>query len=92
MKDADRFRLLRTYRTPRICIGTVLSCEARDDDVMVVGYSDARTPRQSQHDEATIGVARSRVGVCEIDSTSEGISQQIRIGRGHERTPTFSER
>jgi hypothetical protein len=44
MKDADRFRLLSRYRTPCIRIGTVLSCESRDCDVIVVGYSDGRIP------------------------------------------------
>jgi hypothetical protein len=45
MKDADRFRLLRTYTTPRVRVGRVLSCEARDYDVIVTGYSSARIPR-----------------------------------------------
>jgi hypothetical protein len=39
----DRFRLLfGPYRTPRVGIGRVLTCEARDDDVIVTGYSDGR--------------------------------------------------
>jgi hypothetical protein len=33
MKDADRFRLIGTYATPRVRVGTVLSCEVRDCDV-----------------------------------------------------------
>jgi len=44
MKDADRFRLLGRYRTPRVRVGTVLSCEARDCEVIVVGYSDGKIP------------------------------------------------
>src|SRR5262245_7379723 len=45
MTDADRFRLLfGQYRTPRVKLGTVLSCEYRNDDVIVVGYSDAPIP------------------------------------------------
>jgi hypothetical protein len=44
MTAADRFRLLDTYRTPPVRIGSVQSCEARDCDVVVVGYSDARIP------------------------------------------------
>jgi hypothetical protein len=44
MKDSDRFRLLGTYRTPRVKLGRILSCEYRDDDVIVVGYSDGRIP------------------------------------------------
>jgi hypothetical protein len=44
MRDADRFKLLGTYRTPRVRPGTVLSCEARDLDVVVSGYTDARIP------------------------------------------------
>jgi hypothetical protein len=44
MTDRDRYKLLGTYRTPRIRIGTVLSCEARDCDVIVVGYSDGPIP------------------------------------------------
>ena len=42
MHDADRYKLLGTYRTPRVRV--VLSCEARDCDVIVTGYSDARIP------------------------------------------------
>jgi hypothetical protein len=45
MRDADRYRLLGTYRTPRVRVGSVLSCEYRDDDVIVVGYSDGKIPR-----------------------------------------------
>src|SRR5215212_3668539 len=44
MRDADRFRLLGTYRTPRVRVGRVLTCEARDCDVIVTGYSSARIP------------------------------------------------
>jgi hypothetical protein len=43
--DSDRFRFLfGPYRTPRVRIGRVLTCEARDDDVIVTGYSDAPIP------------------------------------------------
>jgi hypothetical protein len=44
MRDADRFKLLGTYRTPRVRLGRVLSCEARDCDVVVSGYTEARVP------------------------------------------------
>jgi hypothetical protein len=44
MRHADRFRLVGTYRTPKVRIGSVLSCEARDCDVIVTGHSDARIP------------------------------------------------
>jgi len=44
MKAADRFKLLGTYRTPRVRLGRVMSCEARDCDVIVTGYTDARIP------------------------------------------------
>src|SRR5262245_25698110 len=44
MKDVDRLKLLGTYKTPRVRIGRVLSCEARDCDVVVTGYTDARIP------------------------------------------------
>jgi hypothetical protein len=44
MRDADRFRLLGTYRTPRVRVGRVLSCEARDCDVVVSGYTEGRIP------------------------------------------------
>jgi hypothetical protein len=44
MTDRDRFRLLGTYQTPRVRIGRVLSCEARDCDMIVVGYSGGRIP------------------------------------------------
>ena len=39
MTDADRFRLLGTYRTPRVRVGAVLRCEARGFEVVVTGYS-----------------------------------------------------
>jgi hypothetical protein len=44
MLDRDRFRLLGKYKTPRVRVGSVLSCESRDCDVIVMGYSDARIP------------------------------------------------
>jgi transposase-like protein len=44
MRDADRFKLLGTYTTPRVRIGERLTCEARDCDVIVVGYSEGRIP------------------------------------------------
>src|SRR5262249_19123208 len=45
MTDADRYKLhFGPYRTPRVRIGEVLSCEYRDGDVIVVGYSDAPIP------------------------------------------------
>ncbi len=42
MTLADRFKPLGTYRTPRVRVGRALSCEARDCDVIVTGYADAR--------------------------------------------------
>jgi hypothetical protein len=42
--DPDRFRLLGTYRTPRVRVGRKLACEARDCEVIVTGYSSARIP------------------------------------------------
>jgi hypothetical protein len=44
VRDADRFKLLGTYKTPRVRAGAVLACEARDCDVIVVGYSGGRIP------------------------------------------------
>jgi hypothetical protein len=44
MNDPDRFKLLGTYRTPRVRVGRVLTCEARDCDVIVIGYSSGRIP------------------------------------------------
>jgi len=44
MRDADRFRLLGTYHTPRVRVRRVLSCEARDCDVIVSGYTESRIP------------------------------------------------
>lgn len=44
MNDRDRFRLLGAYRTPRVRLGSVVSCECRDCDVIVVGYSDGKVP------------------------------------------------
>jgi hypothetical protein len=38
--DADRFRLLRTYRTPRFRIGGKILCEVRGE-VTICGLSDA---------------------------------------------------
>jgi transposase-like protein len=39
VNPADRFRLLGTYSTPRVRVGRVLTCEARDCDVIVTGFS-----------------------------------------------------
>ena len=44
MRDTDRFKLLGTYRTPQVRVGAVLACEARDCDVIVIGYTDAPIP------------------------------------------------
>ena len=44
MNDRDRFRLLDAYQTLCVRIGRVLACEARDCDVIVVGYGDGRIP------------------------------------------------
>jgi hypothetical protein len=45
MRDADRFKLLfGPYRSPRVRVGRILTCEAGDADVIVVGYSDAPIP------------------------------------------------
>jgi hypothetical protein len=45
MVDRERVKLLfGPYRSPRIAIGHVLDCEARDCDVIVVNYSIARIP------------------------------------------------
>ena len=42
MLDRDRLKLLGTYRTPPVRVGTVLSCECRHCDVIIVGYTDAK--------------------------------------------------
>jgi hypothetical protein len=44
MTDRESFKLLGTYQTPRVRIGRVPACEARDCDAMVTRYSDARIP------------------------------------------------
>jgi hypothetical protein len=45
MTDDDRFRLLfGPYGTPHVRLGTILTCESRDCDVIVVGYTDAKIP------------------------------------------------
>jgi Ni/Co efflux regulator RcnB len=45
MTDADCYRLLfGPYPTPRVPLGHVLMCEARDCEVVVVAYSDAPIP------------------------------------------------
>jgi len=54
VKDADRFRLLGTYRTPRVKLGTVLTCEARDCDVIVVDYTIAEVRRLRGPDDGVI--------------------------------------
>ena len=44
MIDSDHYCLLGTYRTPRVRLGRIVTCEARDCDAIVDGYSDARIP------------------------------------------------
>ena len=44
MNDFERYKLLGNYSTPRVRRGTILTCEARDCDLIVVAYSDARIP------------------------------------------------
>src|SRR4051794_27994816 len=43
MTDAERFRLLQSYRTPRFRLGQVVMCEVRGE-VIVCGLADARIP------------------------------------------------
>jgi hypothetical protein len=48
MTDRDRRRLrLGPYRTSLVRIGRTLTCEARDADVVVVGFSDTPSPGRS---------------------------------------------
>ena len=44
MTDADRFRMIANDVTPRVRVGQVLTCAARDCDVVVTGYSAGRIP------------------------------------------------
>lgn len=44
MNDSERYKLHGKYKTPRFRMGSVLTCEYRDCDVVVVGYSDGRIP------------------------------------------------
>ncbi len=45
MKPKDRVQLRSgPYKSPSISIGTILACESRDTDVIVVDYSDAKIP------------------------------------------------
>ena len=62
MTDADRFRLLGTYHTPRVRVGRVLTCEARGCDVIVTGYSAGRIPWPVGHPRARGG--RPGLVVC----------------------------
>ena len=43
MEDADRFRLLGKYRTPRVRIGRFVRCLIRGE-VEVVGFTDGAIP------------------------------------------------
>ncbi len=43
MVDADRFRLLGKYRTPRVRVGRVVRCEIRGE-VEVVGFTAGPIP------------------------------------------------
>ena len=43
MDDAERFRLLGKYRTPRFRLGRVVMCEVRGE-VVITGMTDARIP------------------------------------------------
>lgn len=45
MKAKDRFQFRAgPYKSPSISIGTVIACESRDTDVIVIDYSDAKIP------------------------------------------------
>ena len=45
MKPKDRVQLRAgPYKSPSISIGTIIACESRDTDVIVVDYSDAKIP------------------------------------------------
>jgi hypothetical protein len=42
-KDCVQFRS-GPYKSPSIPIGTIIACESRDADVILVDYSDAKIP------------------------------------------------
>lgn len=44
MRDGLRFRLLGTYKTPRVRVGAMLPCAYRGEDVIVVRFSTGRIP------------------------------------------------
>jgi hypothetical protein len=46
MEDAERFRLLGKYRTPRFRYGRKVLCEVRGE-VTIVGMTEAPIPRRS---------------------------------------------
>lgn len=58
MTDRERFELFGKYTAPRVRIGRVLSCESRDCDVIVVGYSNGRIswPVGRRHGSAACGL------------------------------------
>jgi hypothetical protein len=43
MDDAERFRLLGKYRTPRFCIGRTVFCEVRGE-MVITGVTEAQIP------------------------------------------------
>jgi hypothetical protein len=43
MHEADRYKLLGTYKTPRFRYGTVVTCEIRGE-VKIAGLTNARIP------------------------------------------------
>jgi hypothetical protein len=45
MKTKDRVQLRAgPYKSPSLSIGTIIACESRDTDVIVIDYSDAKIP------------------------------------------------
>ena len=79
MRDADRFRLLGTYRAPRVRVGRVLSCEARDCDVIVNGYSTGRIPWPVGHPRARGG----RPGLIVFGGLAAAVRRESNQAVGH---------
>jgi hypothetical protein len=79
MRDAERFKLLGAYRTPRVRVGAVLSCEARDCDVVVTAYSDGRIPWPVGRRRGS----RGRGGLVVCGGLAEAVRREAGIAVAH---------
>jgi hypothetical protein len=75
VQDADRFRLLGKYRTPRVRVGRWVRCEVRGE-IQVVGFTDAPIPWP-------LGKCRGHAAVIVYGDLARAVRRESALAVGH---------